>query len=88
MVMYLMKKYSLTYSEANELLSEKRMQAQINLGFESQLLDFEDNKWEFDSEETIADIKRKLSEQCAHEMNLEVMGDDKKTEETKETKAE
>jgi len=36
MVMYLMKKYQLSYQKASDILAEKRMEAQINLGFETQ----------------------------------------------------
>lgn len=46
-VMYMMRKFKLTYEEANKIVNERRLLGQINLGFEEQLLAFEDNKWEF-----------------------------------------
>lgn len=56
MCMYLMKKFSKSFSEVNEMLLEKRQSAQINLGFEEQLLEFERNNWEF-PEDSILDLK-------------------------------
>lgn len=57
MVMYLMKKYNLSYCRASEVLSEKRQSAQINLGFEAQLLNYEDNNCEFPSD-SFTDVKQ------------------------------
>ena len=54
--MYLMKKFNLSYVEANETQSEKRQSAQINLGFEAQLVEFENNNYEF-SKESVTDLK-------------------------------
>lgn len=47
LVMYMMKKYHLSFEDANEMVNERRFLGQINLGFEEQLIAFERNKWEF-----------------------------------------
>lgn len=47
LVMFIMKKYRLSFEEANQVVNERRFLGQINLGFEEQLIKFEKNKWEF-----------------------------------------
>lgn len=47
LVMYLMKKYKLSFEDANEMVNERRSLGQINLGFEEQLINFERSNWEF-----------------------------------------
>ena len=47
LVMYMMKKFRLSFEDANEMVNERRFLGQINLGFEEQLIAFERNKWEF-----------------------------------------
>lgn len=49
LVMYLMRRFKLTFEEANELVNERRFLGQINLGFEEQLIAFEKNRWEFNN---------------------------------------
>lgn len=76
LVMYLMKKFRQTYCEANDLLSERRMQSQINLGFEAQLQEFERKGYEFDNEEEVEKKKRQVIEDKNLEMNLEKQNDE------------
>jgi len=47
LVMYIMKKYGLSFDEANETVNERRFLGQINGGFIEQLLAFEKGKMEF-----------------------------------------
>lgn len=41
LVMYIMKKYGLSYEESNEVVNERRFLGQINVGFQEQLIEFE-----------------------------------------------
>ena len=69
MIMYLMKKYEITYEEASTLLSEKRNIAQVNLGFETQLLKFESNNFKFD--------KNQVTMQDLHEQDTSINNGEK-----------
>lgn len=47
LVMFMMKKYQLTFEQASEMVNERRFLGQINLGFEEQLIAFERSKNDF-----------------------------------------
>lgn len=47
LVMFMMKKFQLTFEQASEMVNERRFLGQINLGFEEQLLAFDRNNREF-----------------------------------------
>lgn len=47
LVMYIMKKYGLSFEKADEVVNERRFLGQINGGFVGQLLDFEKRGFEF-----------------------------------------
>lgn len=44
LVMFIMKKYGLSFEQANEVVNERRFLGQINSGFEEQLIQFEKTK--------------------------------------------
>mmetsp|Transcript_7480 Transcript_7480/g.8498 ORF Transcript_7480/g.8498 Transcript_7480/m.8498 type:complete len:80 (+) Transcript_7480:954-1193(+) len=46
-MMYLMKKYNLSYQNTENLVKSRREEVEINCGFSSQLEDFEENLLEF-----------------------------------------
>lgn len=48
LVMYIMKKYALTFEAANEVVNERRFLGQINAGFQEQLIEFEKQGRHFD----------------------------------------
>jgi len=47
LVMYIMRKYKLTFEQANEVVNDRRFLGQINGGFVGQLLEFEKRGFEF-----------------------------------------
>lgn len=48
LVMYIMRKYGMSFEEANEVVNERRFLGQINSGFVDQLIAFEKRKFQFE----------------------------------------